>query len=399
MLLPRLNQSAARTLRRVILPTLVLRSAAFSTSITASGSMSTLPSEHSAIVARNQTLQLVKEPIPQARKYELLLKVHYSAVNRADTLQRRGLYPVPAGCTEVLGLEAAGEVVAHGPDADAAKYPIGSRVMALLSGGGNAEYVNVHEAHVMPIPDGVDYKTAAAIPETWLTAYQLLTVVGGAKRGDVVLMHAAASGVGTAAVQIASKVLGLHVVAVAGEDRKLEAVKALGAHASINYKTLNGEFAKPAREAAASVGRDGVDLVLDPVGGSFWRQNAEALGTDGRWVLYGTMGGGSVDGGLFAQLLRKRITLTATTLRSRSVEYKGELVASFARDVLPALAAACRTGLTGSHTGSASDADAEGVCLQPIVDSVYSLSEAQQAHNRMETNANIGKILLQVTSG
>ncbi len=181
------------------------------------------------------------------------MRVHYSALNRADTLQRKGAYPAPPGVTDVLGLEAAGEVVSTGPffppegaaaaaatgatPAQAAppRFAPGMRVMALLSGGGYADYVCVPEQHLLPVPGSFDMRTAAAVPETWLTAFQLLFLVGEGRRGDVVLVHAAGSGVGTAAVQLATSA-GMKVIAIAGTDEKLAVARSLGAVDGVNYK-------------------------------------------------------------------------------------------------------------------------------------------------------------------
>lgn len=326
----------------------------------------------------------LQRPVPEPKSNEVLVKVHYTAINRADTLQRKGQYAPPPGATDILGLEMVGEVTAHGAGCSAATasaYPIGARVMALLSGGGNAEYAAVHEQHLLPIPSGMSWETAAAVPETWLTAYQLLFLVGGLKRASAaataaadasggrekVLIHAAGSGVGTAAVQLASRA-GAEVVAVAGHDSKLEAVRALGAAHTCNYKTA--DFAACVK---AAVG--GVDLILDPVGGSFAKQNADALAMDGRWVLYGSMGGLATDAQLLPPILRKRVSLMGTTLRNRSDAYKADLVSRFAADILPGLA-------DGSYA--------------PVVDSVMPLEDVQGAHDHMESNATTGKILLRV---
>jgi NADPH:quinone reductase-like Zn-dependent oxidoreductase len=252
--------------------------------------------------------------VPAPGDGEYLLKAHYSAINRADTLQRKGQYPPPPGAPDSLGLEVVGEVIGAGPGA-AGGFKPGDRVMALLAGGGNAEYVTVPGGQLMRIPEALDYKHAAAVPETWLTAFQLLHFVGHAKRGETVVVHAAGSGVGTAAVQLAIGA-GCKVIAVAGSDEKLAAVRALaeetvrkirasavaagppaaapgsggsgegaaegGAHsgepgellATVNYKS-NAEWGKAV--GAASPGGHGVQLVLDPVGGSFWRGNVDAL--------------------------------------------------------------------------------------------------------------------------
>lgn len=331
-----------------------------------------IPTTMKAIAAQGGKCVFGDRPVPAPAQKEVLVKVHYTAINRADTLQRTGKYPPPPGVTDILGLEFAGEVIQHGSGCILGdRFPVGARVMGLLSGGGNAEYTTINEQHLISIPDGLSYKTAAAIPETWLTAYQLLFFVGHAKAGETVLVHAAASGVGTAAVQMANKA-GVKVIAVAGSDDKLDAVKALGADYAVNYKAHPDAWA--AQVLPHTAGK-GVNLILDPVGASHWKQNAESIAMDGRWVLYGSMGGISVEGPLFGAILRKRIQIQGTTLRARSDEYKAELTQEFTDKIMPLL---------------------ESGALKPVVDKEFELSDVQTAHDYMESNANIGKIVLKV---
>jgi NADPH:quinone reductase-like Zn-dependent oxidoreductase len=187
-----------------------------------------------AAVAEGGACQVTSRPLPILKDGESLVRVHFSAINRADTLQRKGQYPPPPGESDVLGLELTGEVVEFaGSEIDG--IALGSRVMALVAGGGNAEFCAVNTRHLLPIPATMDYRTAAAIPEVWLTAYQLLHIVGRLEPTDTVLIHAAGSGVGTAAVQLA-RLAGATVIAVAGDDDKLKIVSDLGAHHTINYK-------------------------------------------------------------------------------------------------------------------------------------------------------------------
>jgi tumor protein p53-inducible protein 3 len=301
---------------------------------------------------------------------EILLKVAWSAVNRADTLQRTGKYPPPPGASDILGLEASGIVTAVAPNVTSPA--VGDRAMALLSGGGNADFVICQANQTMPVPIGMSLRTAGAIPETWLTAYQLLFIVANAKRGESVVIHAAGSGVGTAAVQLAVS-RGLFVIAVAGSDKKLDVVQKLGASAIVNYKT-SSDWAAEVKSHTPS--GKGVDIILDPVGGSFWKGNSEIACIDARWVLYGSLGGVLVEGPLFGKLMQKRIQLLSTTLRSRSNEYKASLVAAFTRDALPLLA---------SNT------------LTPVIDREFSIEDTNDAHVYMESNENIGKILIKVS--
>lgn len=331
-----------------------------------------------AAVAVDGKAVVVDRPVPVPGPNEVLLKVAYSAINRADTLQRKGAYAPPAGSTDILGLEAVGVIVATGSSLPSASLPHvthGAPVLALLSGGGNAEYATVDATHCLPLPRGMSLATAAAIPETWLTAYQLLHSVAGVTRGsgETVLIHAAGSGVGTAAVQLA-RAAGLRVIAVAGSDDKLRVVKELGAHVTVNYKS-DAAWARTVVSHTQD-GR-GVDVILDPIGASFWKNNSDAIAMDGKWVLYGSMGGVAPEGPFLGHILRKRVTLIGTTLRNRSPDYKAQLVRSFAEHAL--------SGFEG-----------DSPMFRPIIDRVMTLEQVQEAHDYMESNANTGKILLAV---
>lgn len=309
-------------------------------------------------------------PVPSVAARELLVKVHWSAVNRADTLQRKGVVPSPPGVSDIIGLECSGIVEEVGADCELG-FAVGDRIMALLAGGGYAEYVNVDERLVMRVPAGMDLKTAGAIPETWLTAYQLLHFVGKVEAGDTALVLAAGSGVGTAATQLAVHA-GASVVAVAGAASKLETSTRLGAAATINYKEEDvGE-----RALAATDGK-GVQLVLDPVGASLWTHCAKALAMDGRWVLFGLMGGPAPEGPILGALLRKRVRLEGTTLRTRPIDYKERLVAAF-----------YATASSKFEDGS----------FAPVVDSTFPLERTQEAHDHVESNASHGKVMLQVAA-
>ncbi|TNN78233.1 Quinone oxidoreductase PIG3 [Liparis tanakae] len=309
-----------------------------------------------------ENLLLRAVPRPQPKGREVLIKVHATALNRADLLQRRGLYPSPPGESDIIGLEVAGTVDTLGPGVEGGWRP-DDRVMALLSGGGYAEYVSVPEELLMPIPPNLTLCQAAAIPEAWLTAFQLLVFIAQVKEGEVVLAHAGASGVGTAAVQLA-RLFGAVPVVTAGSPEKLKMAESLGAAAGFNYKEES--FAK-----------GGADVILDCIGGCNWEQNVSSLATDGRWVLYGTMGGRAVEGELLGKLLSKRGHLLCSLLRSRSLQYKAELVTAFSRRVLP--------HFSGQRAS-----------LRPVVDSTYSLEDIADAHRHMEANRNTGKIVINV---
>ncbi|CAH3187506.1 unnamed protein product, partial [Porites lobata] len=305
---------------------------------------------------------------PKVEKTKVLIRAHYTAINRADTLQRRGLYPPPPGESDILGLEVAGVIEEIGEEC-AGKWTRGDHVMALLGGGGYAEYVAVDEALVMPVPDSFKLSDAAAIPEVWLTAYQLLHFLGKVKSGEVVLIHAGGSGVGTALVQL-SKLAGARPFVTAGSEEKIKMAESLGAEGGFNYKT--GNFSSWVENVTNG---QGANVILDCVGSSFWEQNIKSLAVDGRWILYGLLGGSYVSGDLLRDILRKRASLIGTTLRSRSLSYKRELVREFSERIVPQLA-----------NGR----------LKTITDSVFTIDEIQLAHKRMESNENIGKIIIQI---
>ncbi|XP_052243628.1 quinone oxidoreductase PIG3-like isoform X1 [Dreissena polymorpha] len=316
-------------------------------------------------------LSVQTTPVPALRSREVLVKVFATAINRADILQRRGMYPAPPGESDILGLEASGTVAARADDCTS-QWHIGDRVMALLAGGGYAEYVAVPEDVLMPVPSGMSLTTAAGIPEVWLTAYQLLHLVGDLQKGDTVLIHAGGSGVGTAATQLCVYA-GCRPIVTAGSQSKLDTALSLGAVAAFNYK--QEDFSEKVLEFTN--GR-GVDLILDCIGASYYEQNMKSIKTEGRWVLYGLLGGGSISGDVLSQILRKRVRITGTTLRVRPLEYKKTLTQRFTQDALPLFKADSSLQLT------------------PIIDSVFPFHKAADAHKSMETNQNTGKIVLQI---
>ncbi|NWX76376.1 QORX oxidoreductase, partial [Alca torda] len=325
----------------------------------------------------------VKEVMkPQPGEGEVLVKVSASALNRADIVQRRGKYPPPKGASDILGLEAAGSVAGLGPGCKG-RWKIGDAVMALLSGGGQAEYVTVPEGYLMPIPNDMTFIQAAAIPEAWLTAFQLLHFVGKIQKGERVLIHAGASGVGVAAIQLVRLAKAVPIV-TAGTQEKLKAAANAGAAAGFNYKSE--DFSEKVLEFTQGAG---VDIILDCVGGSYWEKNLSCLSTDGRWIVYGLLGGGEVHGDLFARLLSKRGSIHTSLLRSRDKEaiifkmlfflqYKERLVKAFTEDVLPYFSRGA-----SPH-------------LETLIDSIYPLHEIAEAHRLMEENKNIGKIVIEM---
>lgn len=313
-----------------------------------------------------ETLTIGEYPTPEPGADELLVKVHAAALNRADTLQRRGKYPPPDGASEILGLDIAGTVADMGPGC--VNWKEGDRVFGLVPGGGYAEYAILHKDMAMAVPPGLSLVEAAAIPEVFLTAYQALHWLGRLRAGEHVLIHAGASGVGTAAIQLVKRA-NAHPYITASAP-KHETCKALGAEATIDYKTEN--FAE--RIAAITEGR-GVDIILDFIGAPYFHDNVEALAVDGRIVQLATLGGSTVDKVSLRALMAKRVHLLATTLRSRSRDYKIRLTQEFAADVLPKFV--------------------DGT-LRPVIDSTFDWTEADAAHRRMENNENVGKIVLKM---
>lgn len=310
-----------------------------------------------------EVLYLGSSPDPQPAAGELLVRVRATAVNRADTLQRRGAYPPPPGASPILGLELAGEVV---DSADG--WQPGERVMAVVTGGGYAELAVVPAGMALRIPDNLTFEQAAAIPEAFLTAYLNLFTLGRLQAGEAVLIHAGASGVGTAAIQLA-RAAGARVFATAGSAEKLARCAALGAELAMNYR--EEDFA--ARVLAAT-GDRGVNLLLDFVGAPYWQQNLQALARYGRLMLIGFLGGsrGNLDLG---PVLAKSLTVAGTTLRRTSLPDKTALTAAFAAFALERFA-----------RGE----------LWPVIDRVLPLEQAAAAHRQMEANDTIGKLVLRM---
>jgi len=310
---------------------------------------------------------------PILQQNQVLIRVMASACNRADILQRLGKYPISADDSKILGLEAAGVIEEIAEQCDnKKKFQLGDRVMALLSGGGNAEFVAAHIDHLMAIPERLSFEEAAAVPEVWLTAFQLFDRIGGVKSNDTVLIHAGASGVGTAAIQLANVVFNAIPIVTVGSDEKVAYVKEqFGVEHAINYK--QEDFAD---RVLAITNDKGVNVVLDCIGGTYSSRHLKCLSIDGRWAIYGLMGGTTVDTNDFlSAILRKRIRIEGTTLRSRTIQYKASLIHDFTDRVLPYFA--------------------DGK-LKPVIDSVHRLEDIDRAHQRIESNESIGKVVLTV---
>lgn len=295
---------------------------------------------------------------------EVLVDVHATALNRADLAQRAGNYPPPHGASEILGLEMAGTIAAIGERVRG--WAVGDKVCALLSGGGYAEQVAVPAAMLMRVPAGWSMAQAAALPEAFLTAFVNLYLEGGLGRGEVALVHGGASGVGTAAIQLC-RTSGNPVVATAGSDEKCAMCTRLGATA-INYRTEDW----PASVRKLYPG--GVDVILDMVGAEYLAANLELLRTKGRLVFIATLGGAKAEIDI-RQLMTRRLHLIGSVLRSRTLEEK--------------------TAIRNAFLASFGDA-IERATIQPVIDSVYPIILANDAHKRMAENRNIGKIVLQV---
>ena len=311
-------------------------------------------------------LRLAETGDPTPAAGEVLLRVHATAVNRADILQRQGFYPPPPGASEILGLEAAGEVVALGPGV--ADWSVGMRAIALLAGGGYAELVAAPAGQLLAVPPGLGLEQAAAIPEAFITAHDNLFTRAGLRAGETVLIHGGGSGVGTAAIQLARRA-GARVLVTAGSAEKLGRCTELGAHAGINHR--EEDFAVRARELTES---RGADVVLDIIGAAYLERNLGCLALDGRLVVIGLQGGVRAEIDLNA-MLRGRLSLLATSLRGRPLAQKAEIVGRARAEVLPGF-------LDGS--------------LRPVIHTVLPLAEVAEAHRIVEAGENLGKVVLRV---
>ncbi|MFQ5628212.1 MAG: NAD(P)H-quinone oxidoreductase, partial [bacterium] len=288
---------------------------------------------------------------PEPTEHKILVKVKATALNRADIMQRRGLYPPPPGASPILGLEFAGIVENCG--ANCTIRQTGDRVCGLVGGGGYAEYATIHEKMAMPIPDNLSFEDAAAIPEVFLTAFQALFLIGELREGHTALIHAGASGVGTAAIQL-TREIGAKAVVTAGSSEKLDACLKLSASAGFNYH--EGEFAP---KVLAATGGNGVNLIVDFVGAAYLEQNIKCLADDGCMVILSLLVGWKAEGVNLRDVLIKRLRIVGSTLRGRSLDYKIKLTEAFAQFALPKF----------SNSN-----------LQPVIDQVFSWENVAEAH-------------------
>lgn len=313
-----------------------------------------------------EVLQACSRPQPTPGVGEVLIRVRAAGVNRPDVLQRRGQYRAPPGASDLPGLEVAGEIVDG--DAQAGGFTVGDRVCALTAGGGYAEYVCAPAVHCLPIPDGWSDVEGASLPETCFTVWSNIFERGRLAPGESLLVQGGSSGIGVTAIQIASA-LGHRVFATAGSDDKCRACEQLGAERAINYR--EADFSTEVR--SLTDGR-GVDVILDMVGGDYVPREIGCLADDGRLVFIGLLGGAQAQVPL-AQILLRRLTLSGSTLRPRSIAYKAALAQALRERVWPLIDAGK---------------------IRPVIHACYPLDEAAEAHRLMESSAHTGKIVLTV---
>ena len=329
--------------------------------------MSTIPTRMTAIVIRSpggpDMLVPQERDMPVPKAGEVLVKVAAAGVNRPDVMQRQGLYPPPPGAPDIPGLEIAGEIVAIGPNVK--RWKTGDRVMALVVGGGYAEYCLAHESHALPI-NGLSMVEAAAFPETFFTVWHNMVERGGLKSGEVFLIHGGTSGIGTAAIQLA-KALGARVITTAGSAEKCAACRKLGADVAVNYKTEDFVAA-----TKAATGDKGADVIMDMVGGNYIALNYEAAAVEGRIVQIAFQGGPKAEVN-FMRMMLKRLHHTGSTLRSRSNADKAAIARAVEDNALPLITAGK---------------------VKPVIYKTFPLDQAAAAHALMETSAHIGKIEL-----
>lgn len=313
-----------------------------------------------------EVLVPIERPEPEPGADEVLIRVAAAGVNRPDVMQRKGLYPPPPGAPSVPGLEVAGTIVSTGPGAAREMY--GLPVCALVAGGGYAEYAIAHADICLPVPAGFSMVEAAALPETFFTVWTNLFQLGRAKQGDAVLVHGGTSGIGTASILL-GRLFGLDVIVTARSAEKCARAIEIGAAHAIDYQAQDFVL-----EVERLTGGRGVAAVLDMVGGDYVRRNLACLAEEGRHVSIAIQRGPVAEVPLW-EVMRKRLVLTGSTLRGRSVGFKAALAGELEREVWPHL-----------ETGA----------IRPVIDSVYPLAEAADAHRRMESGQHVGKIVLEV---
>ncbi|MBZ2208277.1 NAD(P)H-quinone oxidoreductase [Massilia soli] len=311
-------------------------------------------------------LQLCERPLPELKAGEVLIKVHAAGINRPDVLQRLGHYPVPPGASDLPGLEVAGEIV--GGDLDGSPFKIGSMVCALVQGGGYAEYCAAPLQQCLPIPAGLTPLEAASLPETFFTVWSNVFDRAGLSDGQTLLVQGGSSGIGVTAIQIATA-LGHRVFATAGSDEKCRACEELGAERGINYRTE--DFVEVVKELTAG---KGVDVILDMVAGDYVAREIGCLADDGRIALIALLGGAKANVDL-GQVLRRRLSISGSTLRPRPVAFKAAIAWRLQEKVWPLI---------------------EEGKIRPVIFKTFPLAQAAQAHTLMESSTHVGKIVLQL---
>ena len=322
------------------------------------------PCRHYVAINEDQSLSIKQDPVPTPRPDEVLIKVAAAGLNRADLLQRAGLYPPPADASPVMGLEVAGTVLALGEDVEG--WDIGDPICALTHGGGYADHAVAPAGQSLPIPDGYSMEQAAALPEALLTVWHNIFQRAAMQPGEKVLIHGGASGIGTLGIQMA-RAMGGEVYTTAGSDEKCHALEALGAKKACNYKT--GDF----EEELTGLGlKDQINVILDLAGGDFIQKNINIAAPEGRIVYIAFLRGFKAEVN-FAPLLMKRLTLSGSTLRAQSFRQKTVMTREIREHIFPHL---------------------ENGSIQPVIDRVFELREVEQAQDYMQSGAHMGKIIL-----
>lgn len=315
---------------------------------------------------RAEVLRLEETGKPKIAENEVLVKVKAAGINRADVMQRQGKYPPPKGASEILGLEIAGEVAELGKDVF--KWKIGDKVFGLIPGGGYAEYAKIHQDMAIKKPDGLSFEDAAAIPEVFLTAYQAFFWNARIKEDDFVLIHAGGSGVGTAAIQLV-KIEKAHPVITASKGKLNYCIK-LGAEKAIDYKSEQFD-----EEVLKYTNNNGVDIIIDFIGADYFEKNIRSLKQNGKLIFLATLSGPKIKEVDIRKIMSKWISIIGSTLRTRNLDYQIKLTKDFAEYSLEKF----RTGK-----------------LKPIIDKIYDWKDVAEAHKYIETNKNIGKLVLKM---
>jgi NADPH2:quinone reductase len=334
--------------------------------------MSDIPKQMKAIEIRKpgdaDVLMATSRPVPTPKNSEVLIKVRAAGVNRPDVMQRAGLYPPPKGASDIPGLEVAGTIVAAGNAVTGLQ--VNQSVCALVAGGGYAEYVTAPATQCLPIPNGLSIVEAASLPETYFTVWSNVFDRARLTEGETILVHGGSSGIGTTAIQLCSA-LGFDVLTTAGTEEKCQICEELGAKKSINYRTE--EFSTSVKSIT---NQKGVDVILDMVAGDYLQRNLECLADDGRLVIIAFLGGVKTTINM-TDILRRRLTVTGSTLRPRSEEFKQKIAVNLLKYVWPLI---------------------ENKQIKPLIYRSFALEDAAQAHRLMESSVHIGKIVLEVNS-